>query len=73
MGADELARVRAAPLWVLVRWRECVLYMRDNEVDTVVEIGAGKGLTGLSRRIDRELTGISVQTPDDIEAFAATL
>ena len=61
------------PVTSLVRWRECVLYMRDNGVDTVVESGAGKVLTGLSRRIDRDLTGISVQTPDDLEAFAATL
>jgi [acyl-carrier-protein] S-malonyltransferase len=70
---EEIRRLLIEQVTSLVRWRECVLYMRDNGVDTVVEIGAGKVLTGLSRRIDRGLTGISVQTPDDLEAFAATL
>ncbi|MFP6733464.1 MAG: ACP S-malonyltransferase [Rhodospirillales bacterium] len=70
---EEIRRLLIEQVTSLVRWRECVLYMRDNGVDTVVEIGAGKVLTGLSRRIDRDLTGISVQTPDDLEAFAATL
>jgi [acyl-carrier-protein] S-malonyltransferase len=70
---EEIRRLLIEQVTSLVRWRECVLYMRDNGVDTVVEIGAGKALTGLSRRIDRDLTGISVQTPDDLEAFAATL
>ena len=70
---EDIRRLLVEQVTSLVRWRECVLYMRDHDVDTVAEIGAGKVLTGLSRRIDRELTGISVQTPDDIEAFAATL
>ena len=52
-----------------VRWRECILYMKDHGVDTLVEMGAGKVLSGLARRIDRELNAISVQTPDDIEEF----
>ena len=51
----------------MVRWRESVLYMKDHDVDTLIELGAGNVLTGLTRRIDRELTGKSVQTPDDIE------
>ncbi|MBT5665764.1 MAG: ACP S-malonyltransferase, partial [Rhodospirillaceae bacterium] len=51
----------------MVRWRECVLYMKDQGVDTLLELGAGKVLGGLTRRIDREMTGRSVQGPDDIE------
>jgi [acyl-carrier-protein] S-malonyltransferase len=70
---EDIRRLLVEQVTSLVRWRECVLYMRDSGVDTVIEIGAGKVLTGLNRRIDRELTGISVQTPDDIEAFAATI
>ncbi|MBI1216133.1 MAG: ACP S-malonyltransferase [Alphaproteobacteria bacterium] len=57
----------------MVRWRESVLYMKDQGVDTLVELGAGKVLTGLTRRIDKELSGTAVGTPADIEAFAATL
>lgn len=57
----------------LVRWRECVLHLKGKGVATLVEIGAGKVLTGLVRRIDPELTGVSIQGPADIEAFIKTL
>jgi [acyl-carrier-protein] S-malonyltransferase len=43
--------------------------MKENGVNTLVEIGAGKVLTGLARRIDRELSGVAVGTPEGIEAF----
>jgi [acyl-carrier-protein] S-malonyltransferase len=39
----------------MVRWRESVLWMRDQEVERLVEVGAGKVLSGLARRIDKEL------------------
>lgn len=52
-----------------VRWRESVLFLKDQGVDTLVECGAGKVLSGLARRIDKELSGVAVGTPDDIEAF----
>ena len=57
----------------LVRWRECVLALKGKGVAALVEIGAGKVLTGLVRRIDPELTGVSIQGPADIEAFIKTL
>ena len=47
--------------------------MRDHGVDELCEVGAGKVLTGLNRRIDRELTGRTIGTPEDIEKFLATL
>ena len=56
-----------------MRWRECVLAMRDLGVDELCEIGAGKVLTGLNRRIDRDLTGRAIGSPADIEEFLATL
>lgn len=52
-----------------VRWRESISYMKIQGVTKIVEIGAGKVLTGLTKRIDPELEGISIQTPDDIEEF----
>ncbi len=47
--------------------------MRDHGVDTLIELGAGKVLTGLTRRIDRELTGIAAGTPAEIEDLIKTL
>ena len=52
-----------------VRWRETVQWFARQGVETVVEAGAGKVLTGLARRIDRDLAGIALTTPADIEAF----
>lgn len=56
-----------------VRWRESVLYMGEQGVENLVELGSGKILTGMVRRINRELTGVAVQTPADIEAFLSRL
>ncbi|MEE8371791.1 MAG: ACP S-malonyltransferase [Sphingomonadales bacterium] len=56
-----------------VRWRESVGYMAASGIEQLVEVGAGKVLTGLARRIDRELETVSIQTPEDLENFAATL
>ena len=53
----------------MVRWRESILYLRDHDVHTLAELGAGKVLTGLTWRIDRDLDAVSLQTPADIEAF----
>ena len=52
----------------MVRWRESVLYMREQGVMELVELGAGRVLSSLTRRIDRDLSARSVQSPDDIEA-----
>lgn len=54
-----------------VRWRESVMYMAANGVSELVELGAGKVLTGLAKRIDRGLAGRSIGTPADIDAWFA--
>jgi [acyl-carrier-protein] S-malonyltransferase len=56
----------------LVRWRESVQYMKSSGVETLVECGSGKVLSGLVKRIDKEMTGIALNTPADIEAFLKT-
>ena len=66
---DEIRELLVAQVTGRVRWRECVLAMRDAGVGTLVEIGAGKVLTGLARRIDPDLVALSVESPDDIEAL----
>jgi len=57
----------------MVRWRESVLAMKAMGCDTLVELGSGKVLTGLTPRIDKELAASAVGTPADVEAFAKTL
>jgi len=57
----------------LVRWRESVLAMQQDGVDTLVECGAGKVLSGLARRIAPEVSASAVGTPAELEAFLKTL
>jgi [acyl-carrier-protein] S-malonyltransferase len=56
-----------------VRWRECVAAMVDSGVDRFVELGAGKVLTGLIKRIAPDATGIAAGTPAEIEALLKSL
>ncbi|CAN1721432.1 [acyl-carrier-protein] S-malonyltransferase [Hyphomicrobium sp. 1Nfss2.1] len=56
-----------------VRWRECVTYMTANGITDVYEIGSGKVLAGLAKRIDPALNAMSVGTPADIDAALARL
>jgi len=53
-----------------VRWRESVLYMAGEGVNEVWEIGAGKALSGMVRRIDRDITCRTLGMPDDVKAAA---
>jgi [acyl-carrier-protein] S-malonyltransferase len=57
----------------MVRWRESVLLFAESEVEEVVEIGAGRVLAGLARRIDRELAAVSVGTAVELEALVKRL
>lgn len=68
-----IARQLVEQVTGLVRWRESVLAMKEQGVDTLVEIGAGKVLAGLTRRIDRDLAALSVSDPDGVEAFLKSL
>jgi [acyl-carrier-protein] S-malonyltransferase len=56
-----------------VRWRECVSAMTEMGVDRFIELGAGKVLTGLIRRIAPDASGIAAGTPADIEAVLKNL
>ena len=49
-----------------VRWRESILWMAKNNVDEIWEIGSGKALSGMIRRIDRNISLKNVSSPEDI-------
>lgn len=57
----------------MVRWRESVLFMAAHGVTETVELGAGKVLAGLTKRIDGTVVGRSIGTPADIDAFINAL
>jgi len=66
---DTVRRLLVEQVTKLVRWRESVLAMRHAGVEELAEIGAGRVLTGLAKRIDRDLAALAVGTPQEIEAF----
>ncbi|WP_020594057.1 ACP S-malonyltransferase [Kiloniella laminariae] len=57
----------------VVRWRESVLFMKEQGVEQLVELGAGKVLSGLVRRIDKELESANAGTPAEIEELLKAL
>lgn len=56
-----------------VRWRETVEWFGANGVATLYEVGAGKVLSGLARRIARDIATVNVGTPAEVEAAAGSL
>lgn len=56
-----------------VRWRECVLAMGAAGVDSLVEVGAGKVLAGLTKRIDKSISATSIGGPSEIDEFMGSL
>jgi [acyl-carrier-protein] S-malonyltransferase len=69
----EIASLLVKQVTGQVRWRETVEWFAANGVTTLYEIGAGKVLTGLARRIDKTVTGVAVNGPQDIEAALSAL
>lgn len=65
----EIRRLLVEQVTGMVRWRESIEKMAELGVEELVEVGAGKVLTGLARRIDRNLKGIAINTPHDIDEY----
>ncbi len=66
---QEIVRRLVEQVTGTVRWRECVAYMAGQGVNTFYEVGAGKVLTGLLKRIADGATGTAIGTPEDVAAF----
>ena len=68
-AAAEVKDLLVRQVTAMVRWRESVLALRDGGVDSIVEVGAGRVLSGLVRRIDRDMATASAHTPDEIDSL----
>ena len=66
---DEIRRLLVEQVTGRVRWRESVAWMAAQGVTEIVEIGAGKALSGMVKRIDREIAVRAVGTPADVAAL----
>ena len=71
--AGEVARLLVEQVTGQVRWRETVEWFAANDVTMLYEIGSGKVLTGLARRIDKTVSGIAVNSPADVDTALAAL
>ncbi|MBA5776820.1 ACP S-malonyltransferase [Stappia sp. F7233] len=70
---DEIRRRLVEQVTGTVRWRESVEWLAGAGVTTFVEVGSGKVLTGMVKRIAREAEGVAVNTPDDVDALIGRL
>jgi [acyl-carrier-protein] S-malonyltransferase len=70
---EEITRQLVEQVTGRVRWRETVDWFGGNGVSTLYEVGAGKVLSGLARRINRDIATANIGTPADIEAALAAL
>jgi [acyl-carrier-protein] S-malonyltransferase len=70
---DAVRRLLVSQVTGRVRWRESILGLRGLGIDTIVEFGGNKVLTGMVKRIDKELQTITLDTPADLEAFGKAL
>lgn len=70
---DEIVDSLVAQVTGQVRWRETIEWFGANGLTTLYEIGTDKVLSGLARRINRDLTPVSITTPQDVETALANL
>ena len=70
---EMIRRLLVEQVTARVRWRESVLAFRGLGITTTVEAGGSKVLTGMVKRIDKELANVTLDSAADIEAFAKTL
>ncbi len=69
----EIRRLLVQQVTAMVRWRECVLFLAASGVEEVVEIGAGRVLAGLAKRIAPDVAARSVGAPAEVAALIGQL
>ena len=70
---DEIRQLLVAQVTGVVRWRETVSWLGAHGVTDIWEIGAGKALSGMVRRIERSITCRAVSTPEDVASAVQNL
>ncbi len=70
---DEIKELLVEQVTHMVRWRESVRLFAENGVEEIVEVGSGRVLAGLVKRIDRSVSALSVGTPDEVESLMKRL
>ncbi len=71
--ADRVKELLAKQVCASVRWQQCIETMRAEGVDTFIEIGPGKTLTGFNRKIDKEIKTYNIETVEDLEKVLEAL
>ena len=62
----EIKKLLVSQVTGSVRWRESIMWMAKNNVDEIWEIGSGKALSGMIRRIDKNINLVTISSPEDI-------
>ena len=69
---EEIRKRLIEQVTCMVRWRESMLYLKEQGVQTVYEVGAGRVLSGIARRVEGLQAG-NIGTPAELEAAATAL
>jgi [acyl-carrier-protein] S-malonyltransferase len=70
---DDIKKLLVQQVTGLVRWRESMQWLKSQGVTQAVELGSGKVLAGLMKRIDKDIETLSVGQPAELEAWARAL
>ncbi len=66
---EEIKKLLLDQITGQVRWRETVMFMAEQGIERQIEVGSGKVLSGLVRRISKEIQAVPLNTVEDIEKF----
>ena len=72
-GSKFIADMLVKQITDRVRWRESVMHLSDLEVEHVIEIGAGKVLTGLNKPINSNINAFAINNPSDLDELLKLL
>ena len=68
-NTEEIKKLLIKQIESPVRWRESIDYMISNKVNTFIEIGPGKVLSGLIKRINKDVKVLNIDTLEDIQGI----